>query len=108
VLPYIHILNRQLQQLPVPVCRLRAGHILNRQLQQLPVPVCRLRAGPHTCSPPLPCVSSPVNVCASAHTYKTDIELIHFAPQISIPAHAYLFVAIEAERRANATTRVEK
>ncbi len=41
-------------------------HILNRQLQQLPVPVCRLRAGPHTCSPPLPCVSSPVTVCALA------------------------------------------
>ena len=53
------------------LCRCRSRvlpyiHILNRQLQQLPVPVCRLRAGPHTCSPPLPCVSSPVTVCASA------------------------------------------
>ena len=53
------------------LCRCRSRvlpyiHILNRQLQQLPVPVCRLRAVPHTCGPPLPCVSSPVTVCASA------------------------------------------
>jgi hypothetical protein len=58
VLPYAHILNRQLHQLPVPVCRLRAQG-------RIPA-VCRLRAGPHTCSPPLPCLSSPVTVCAAA------------------------------------------
>jgi len=58
VLPYAHILNRQLQQLPVPVCRLRAQG-------RIPA-VCRLRTGPHTCSPPLPCLSSPVTVCAAA------------------------------------------
>ena len=48
------------QRLSVSVYRLRAQG-------RIPA-VCRFRAGPHTCSPPLPCLSSPVTVCAAHRT----------------------------------------